>query len=676
LVITLGQAPGLGLLRCHTLALCPTPLYLDLAMTTPNQTRRTPPVAATSAPLTPERLSALRDLVPEAFGEAGIDWDKLKAALGETVDDRPDRYRFEWAGKRDAIALLQRPSTATLVPVAEESINFDTTRHVFIEGENLEVLKLLYKPYAGRVKMIYIDPPYNTGNDFIYRDDYSRPLQAYLEQTGQAAAAPADARGAAERASRTGRIHSDWLNMMYPRLFLARQLLREDGVIFVSCDDNEVHHLRPLMNELFGEENFVATIIWKKMDSPSRNDENRAFSNYHDYIIAFSRLRERAALRQMAKSQILDAYPIELPDGRPARLRQLRKNGKNARREDRPTMWYGLTAPDGTEVFPIDPDEKWEGRWVLSRETWEERTRAGMTKWVKRSYGWVPYYVEIGPSDPRVPWPTIWGDLDQNRQAVAKFTALMGSELRFDNPKPVNLVMRLLRVASTSDAICLDFFAGSGTTAEAVLRLNREDGGNRSFVLVQFPEPLPSKVVCNGGRVIRTVSESAVERIRRVVNEFKREGPQREIELSSDENPQEQDVGVGVFRLARSQLRPWEVNGESPPAYAEALSLQLDPLSPDAEAADVVHEVALKEAGMSLSARFAKVESITTNTVYRVTDPDDGRQFHICLDDRLHPDTPKALGLKGDADLLVCRDVALDDTLAANLALQCRLRTL
>jgi adenine-specific DNA-methyltransferase len=245
------------------------------------------PVHRETVNVAEEQLARLKELFPETFAEGQVDFEKLRATLGDLVDDRPERYTFTWAGKRDAIRLLQTPTRATLVPCREESVNFDETQHVFIEGDNLEVLKLLYKPYFGRVKMIYIDPPYNTGNDFIYPDNFADPLATYLQLTGQQ-----DAEGTllTSNPETSGRYHSAWLSMMYPRLFLARQLLREDGVIFVSIDDHEVHNLRLLMNEVFGEENFIATVIWQKVYSPKNTAKH--FSEDHDYALVYARSAE------------------------------------------------------------------------------------------------------------------------------------------------------------------------------------------------------------------------------------------------------------------------------------------------------------------------------------------------------------------------------------------------
>jgi adenine-specific DNA-methyltransferase len=456
-----------------------------MAPTTPPSARQTESVARVSADLPAERIAQLKSLFPDVFVEGKIDFDRLRAMLGEHVATGAERFTFSWAGRSDALAMLQTPSRATLVPVPDESVNFDTTRNLFVEGDNLEVLKLLYKAYHQKVKLIYIDPPYNTGQDFVYPDDFRDPLAAYLQMTGQT-----DAAGnlMTSNPETSGRYHSAWLSMMYPRLFLARQLLRDDGVIFVSIDDHEVHHLRMLMNEVFGEENFVATLIWQKMDSPSRNDEERAVSDYHDYIVVYARDKNSVGLAPKNKPEILEGYRMKLKNGQFARARQLRKNGKGARREDRPTMWFGLLAPDKTEVFPVAP-EGWEGRWVLSRETWEERERAGLTQWVKREYGWVPYYLEIAPDEPTVPWATILANVDQNRQAKAGFTEIMGSSVEFTNPKPVNLIKTFLRMGCGPEDICMDFFAGSCSAAQAVLELNREDGGSRRFVMVQLPEP-------------------------------------------------------------------------------------------------------------------------------------------------------------------------------------------
>ncbi len=456
-------------------------------------------------------------------------------------------------------------------------------------------------------------------------------------------------------------------------------------MIFVSIDDHEVHNLRMLMNEIFGEENFVATFIWQKMDSPSRNDSERATTDFHDYIVLYARNKKVAKLRQKAKPEILRAYPSRLEDERLARIRQLRKNGKGARRQDRPTMWYPIVDPNGKEIWPIAP-EGWEGRWVLSPETWKKREAAGLTKWVKRKGGWVPYYIEIAPAEPTVPWPTLWIDVDQNRQSKAKFTALMGSSIEFDNPKPCNLIMNMLRMGTEPDDLVLDFFAGSCSTADAVMQLNREDGGNRKFIVVQLPLPQPIPVRTEGGREIRTIADVGRERIRRVIKNLKKE---REGELDLEDRDLPEDLGCRVFRLAESNVRSWtDTEGKDAAALARQINLFNDPLVPGWKPKDLIWEVALKE-GYGLNTRIEAIQDTSRgksaksagplggkeNRLYRVADPDKSQSFIICLDGKVELNSLGRLNLKRE-DVFICRDCALDDQTASNLAVQCSLKTI
>jgi adenine-specific DNA-methyltransferase len=314
------------------------------------QNRKGEAVARASADFLAEQMTRLKELFPGAFTEGKIDFDKLRAALGDLVDDGPGRYTFTWAGKRDAIRLLQTPTRATLVPCREESVDFDTTQHLFIEGDNLEVLKLLYKPYFGRVKMIYIDPPYNTGHDFIYPDNYADPLATYLQLTGQQ-----DAEGnlLTSNPETSGRYHSAWLSMMYPRLFLARQLLREDGVIFVSIDDNEVHNLRLLMNEVFGEENFIAQLIWKSRQFPDARAVTHV-STDHEYIVVYSRrsdFRFRGVERDEAK--------FSNPDNDPRGPWMSRSLLGLATAEQRPNLHYDIVDPATDISYSPPPNTGW-----------------------------------------------------------------------------------------------------------------------------------------------------------------------------------------------------------------------------------------------------------------------------------------------------------------------------
>jgi adenine-specific DNA-methyltransferase len=464
------------------------------------------PVARTSEDPTPSRLAQLRALFPDAFADGTLDWDKLKAAVGDAGPTGAERFQFTWAGRSDAVACLQTPTRATLLPCEAESVDFAATKNLFVEGDNLEVLKLLYKPYHGRVKLIYIDPPYNTGQDFIYPDDFTDTLANYLALTRQA-----DDAGNLLRSNpdTSGRYHSDWLSMMYPRLFLARQLLRDDGVIFVSIDDHEVHHLRMLMNEVFGEENFVATIAWQKKDSPS--NDAKGFSTTHEYLMAFQRSEAfRRNLLPRTEEQLGNyKNPDNDPRGPWTRTTLYRK-------EVRKERIFTLVNPKGRTISP-PPGTSWR----VDQAGFEEYTKDDRIWWGSTGDGDLPFLKRFLTEVAEGTVPTSWWEYEfagSNRNATVELREIFQREIPFDTPKPVLLLRRLLQVATNPDSsdLVLDFFAGSGTTAQAVLELNRADGGNRRFILVQLPEP-------TGNKKFPTIAEIGKERIRRVIANLKKE---------------------------------------------------------------------------------------------------------------------------------------------------------
>jgi len=643
-----------------------------------------------------DRLAALRELMPEAATEGGIDWDKLRATLGEKPGDLPDRYRFEWAGKRDAIRLLQTPCAATLVPAREDSVDFDDTQHIFIEGENLEVLKLLYKSYADRVKLIYIDPPYNRAGDFIYCDDYRQSAAVYYAQTGQADGRVSDRRGEAEQANRTGRLHSAWLSMMYPRLFLARQLLRDDGVVFVSIDDTELHHLRLLMNEVFGEENFIATIAVQL--NPRGRHLDPYIARTHEYVVVYSRSPEGAALRGLPKDErMAGQYDKEDQRGRYREL-ELRNRNPAFNRRTRPGLYYPLYVCSASGTVSLERDrthteEVWprnssggESCWTWSPEK-TERDAGLLVARRAATGGWRVFrkdYLlredgERATTKPKALWTEKEINNDHGKKAVQ---ALFGFTA-FDFPKSPELIRRILRIGSEPGDLIVDFFAGSCTTAQAVFEENIRAAPGRRCLLVQMPEPLPADSELRD-RGYATIAEIGLERVRRCGESLTRN---RGEASRPGTRAHRGDVGVRVFRLADSHYRPWaapDAEGADAATYVEHMRSFEDPLRDGWEddrgmgitGAGVIYEVAIKEAGYGLNCRIEKVGACTKNTVYRVIDPDRGRHFHICLDPKLDPATPRVLNLSGDADLFVCRDIALDDTLAANLGLQCRLKTI
>jgi adenine-specific DNA-methyltransferase len=598
--------------------------------------------------ITDEQLEALRTLMPQAFTEGRIDPEKLLASLGNITDDRPERYSFSWAGKRDAIRLLQVPSRATLIPARDEALDFDTTQNLFIEGDNLEVLKLLYKPYFGRVKMIYIDPPYNTGNDFVYPDNFADPLNTYLKLTGQK-----DSEGnlLTSNPETGGRYHSAWLSMMYPRLFLARQLLAEDGLIFISIDDRELHNLRQIMNEIFGEENFIANISWEKRYT--RNNDAKLMASVIDYVVVYRKSEVLSRIREARseKSNSIYSNPDNDPRGSWTSVSYVSQRTKS----QRPNLSYKIQNPY-TNKFIEHPTNAWK----YSETQNALHAKENRLFWgADGSYQYPRLKRFLSELDPGSVLVNLWnyeetGTVDDGTKEV---DTLLGKDV-FDYPKPTSLIKRMMRIIQDEEAIILDFFAGSCTTAQAVLELNREDGGNRRFIMVQLPEP-------TSNQQFPTIAEIGKERIRRVAARMKKE---REGQLALDKP---EDLGFKVFRLALSNYIQWDGAQPDAAAYARQAEMFTDPLVEGWRPENVLYEVALKE-GYGLN---VLVEETAVKSVQRVTDPDKGQSFYITLAIKIALKNLRALELKKD-DLFICRDSALDDEAAANLALQCRLKAI
>lgn len=610
------------------------------------------PVTLTSADPNAERVAQLRKLFPDCFTEGKFDADKLKAALGEEgAAGGSERFTFSWAGRADALGVLQTPSRATLVPKPDQSVNWDATHNVFVEGDNLEVLKLLYKAYAGKVKLIYIDPPYNTGQDFVYPDDFADPLAVYLKLTGQAAA---DGTLLTSNPETSGRYHSAWLSMMYPRLFLARQLLRDDGVIFVSIDDHEVHHLRMLMNEVFGEENFVATCIWQKRYS---RENHGVIGDVHEYLVVYARNAE-------AFAEVRNLLPLD--DESRSHYKNPNNDPKGAWQSVsfsaqgyRPNQMYKITAPNGTEHSPP------EGRcWAYIEPEYLKLKAAGRI-WFGSDGNGVPrlirYLTEVEGLVPWTWWPH--DEVGHTDEAKKEIHGFFGKDEAFDTPKPVRLMQRVVQLGTKLDHsdLALDFFSGSGTLAQAILEQNHKDGGDRRFVLVQLPYP-------SDNTAFPTIAELGKERIRRVI--AKLQGDTGNLTRTTPE-----DLGFKVFALAESHFEQWSgVPDRDAGRYADTMDRFIDPLKANADATATVWELAIKE-GYGLNSTVVPAQ-VGTNTVYTVTDAEKepAQSFRACLDATLAADIAKQLALT-PTDLFMCRDSALDDTLAANLALQCRLKT-
>ncbi len=630
-----------------------------------------PKIAAHTPDLALERQSQLRELFPEAWSEGELDFSKLRQLLGDLADESAERYRFGWAGKRESLGLLQTPSRATLRPVPGESVDFDTTGNLFIEGDNLEALKLLYKPLFNRVKMIYIDPPYNTGNDFIYPDNFADPLKHYLIQTGQK-----DPNGDLQTSNpdMAGRVHSRWLSMLYPRLTLARSLLRDDGVIFVSIDDNEVHHLRLLMNEVFGEENFVANIAVVN-NLKGRNDRAH-IATAHEHLLMYSKGEFVSYGLQLTQKQLADYGEVN-EEGEAFQWRDLRKRGGADTKQARPTLYYPLYTnkedgriyleqkdEDDVTIMPMKSDGS-EGCWRWSKEKVTEnldRIRASRSS-IKDKWN-VSYQVRLVENGKtRVAKPkSVWIGSQFSSDSGTKALKELISDVSDLAPKPVGFIKTIVQQSTEEDDIILDFFAGSGTTGQAVLELNREDGGNRRFVLVQLPEK-------TGNAQFPTIADIGKERIRRVIGRMK-EG-NGTLDLSTREAPE--DLGFKVWKLGESHFRQFQrTEPGDTKAYLEQLELMNDALLPGYETRAVLYEVALRE-GYGLNCTLELVPGLEGVEVWRVSDADKGQHFYATLADSLDLESLRPLKLVPD-DLFICRGIALDDDTAANLALQCRLK--
>ncbi len=456
-----------------------------------------------------EKIEKLKELMPEVFTESNkLDVDKLKKTLGEFVNDENERYVLNWAGKNESFKVLQTQTTATLAPDKEESINFDTTENIFIEGENLEVLKVLQKSYHNKIKMIYIDPPYNTGNDsFIYPDKFEESKSDYLKRIGEK-----DEEGFLlkeglfrKNSKENGQYHSNWLSMIYPRLFLARNLLKDDGVIFVSIDDNEVHNLRMVMNEIFGEENFVGQLVWKRRASSALAEKSLSID--HEYVICYQKPNFKSF-----NGNPKNYLNYKNADNDPRGDWTLADLTVGMTKDQRPNQYYTLINPVTKKEYKPNPDRVWgyipETMKSLIEENRvffpEDITKRPMMKRFKENLK-----SEINPYSSWI------NDIGMNSEATRKIREIFENNF-FSYSKPLSLIKSLVKQIAVKDDFVLDFFAGSGTTAQAVLDLNKEDQRNRKFILVQMPEKTAedSEAYKAG---YKTIADICKERVRRVI---------------------------------------------------------------------------------------------------------------------------------------------------------------
>ena len=578
--------------------------------------------------ITRENVERLAELFPSVATEVAdaegnpqkaIDFDALRDLLGDVAEGQRERYQFTWPGKVEAKLEARKPCDKTLRPHPEKSVDWDTTQNVYIEGDNLDALKVMRETYAGKVKLIYIDPPYNTGHDFIYDDDFAQTREEYDAQSGEY-----DEEGGRLVANTegNGRFHSDWCSMMYPRLLLARDLLSSDGAIFVSIDDNEAVNLEKLCDEVFGHQNFVTRFIWRKVDSP--NDNHAAITPDHEYILMYVKSTSQATLSQRPAPELVDAYKGPDKDGRFWRDRLLRKNGKNSLRADRPTMFYPLKAPDGTEVWPIREDGR-EGRWAAGPSSVNELIAKGDLVWKKREGKWTPYTREYAADSPTKPWMTIWNDLPAMRQTKAGMRGLFGYSNVFDTPKPPELIERCMLLSGISNGdIVLDFFSGSASMAHAAMRLSVAQEISLRWILVQIPEEVIDGTDAGSLR-LSTICDIGEERIRRAGKKIAEEVDvsNRQLKLGEDPKPVP-DIGFRVFSIDSSNfLDTYSEPGEQ--TQVSLLSL-VDNLKEDRTSEDLLFQV-LPAFRIPYSAHVEKMD-VAGATCFNVNDG----QLVACFD--------------------------------------------
>lgn len=590
-------------------------------------TKVIPPMDSTSTNIVADNISKLKALFPEAFTEGKVDFDALKEVLGDYVDGRDERYSFTWNGKSKARMIAQTPSTGTLRPCKEESVDWDSTQNLFIEGDNLEVLKLLQKSYHKKVKMIYIDPPYNTGKDFVYKDNFKDNIKNYKEITGQV---DGEGRNLSNNPETSGRYHTDWLNMMYPRLRLAKNLLREDGFIFMSIDDNEVANLRKIGDEIFGEENFFADMIVIRAEGGGL--AKRVIKG-HDNLLVYAKSINKS--KGIFKPKDIRGKVVEV-EGREYWIEEdwLRKEfGK-----------YGTCLYE--EIEEIKGIEK--------KQEIDAGLRDGIYRLIKKNNGHIVGRLRALDED-GTKFYSILKHL--NRTGIESLEKL-GMATYFDFPKPVSLVKELVlgpTIFTKNDGdIILDFFSGSGTTAEAVMQINAEDGGDRKFIMVQLPEVLDKKNKAYEAG-FRTIAEISKERIRRAAAKIQAENPNYQ-----------GDLGFKVFKLDSTNIKPWELDFD---LTAQDLEDQISNIKTDRKEEDVLYEVLLKY-GLDLTLPITE-HSIAGHKVFDIG----MGALMVCLSDNISLEVAEGIAklkdeLNPEIMRVVFKDAGFADDVVKTNALQ------
>lgn len=598
----------------------------------------------------------LKAVFPQCFSEGKLDIDKLLSLCGEYIDNDFEKYKFEWKGKSECYKIAGKRSTGTLRPCVQESVDFENTNNLYIEGDNLEVLKLLQNAYYRKVKMIYIDPPYNTGNDFVYEDDFKDPIAKYKEVTSQTTKSNPET---------MGRFHTNWLNMMYPRLRLAANLLRDDGVIFISIDDNEVDNLKKLCNEVFGEENFVAQVIVQT--NPRGRTFDRFIAKTHEYILVYTKNIDIDCLHEIPKDEkAISEYSKEDEHGK-YRLLELRNRNPVFNRSNRPLMFYPLyadpkkldvsltkTERHTVEVYPRNSQGE-DGCWTWGLEKATNFTNllvanlASTGKWsvFRKDYleGTSLYTKSKG----------LWLEKEMNHENGKEMMGSLFGKTPFDFPKSVDYIKKCLQLGTfgSEPQIILDFFSGSATTAHAVMQLNAEDGGNRQFIMVQLPELTDEKSEAYKAGY-KNICEIGKERIRRAGAKIKAEHP-------------EVDMGFKVFKLDTSNLVKWDdtpILDNNTQDLFTRMNNMVESIKTDRTELDVVYEVMLK-LGIPVTYKIFETQ-VNGRKVYSIGE--DGLVL-VCLDKSNGGITPEDITAMCDlapAKIIAAENAFKDDVALSN----------
>jgi adenine-specific DNA-methyltransferase len=620
-----------------------------------------------SPDITQENIAKLAELFPncvtEAQDESGnlkpaIDFDQLRQELSDHVVDGPrERYRLDWPGKREALLAANAPIAKTLRPCREESVDFDTTKNLFIEGDNLDVLRLLQETYLNKVKLIYIDPPYNTGNDFIYDDDFAETSDDYLHRSNQV---DIESNRLIANTESNGRFHSDWVSMMYSRLKLSRNLLKEDGVIFISIDQRESANLRMACNEVFGEHNFLGEIC--VVSNLKGRSDDKFFATAHNYLLAYTKAAFVSYGVEMPK-EYLNEYPEIDSKGARFRLQGLRKRGTGARRKDRPNMFYeffvdpksgrvsvDLESESAVRVVPKLSDGE-DGRWRWGKDTARERLDELVGRQVGSDGRWDIFQIDYAESQgelKRIKPKTVWmGPEFSNESGTLEVKNLLGKGI-FDTPKPVSLVSYIIQ-QSVRDGIVLDFFAGSCSTAHATFALNAEDGGKRRFIMVQLPEPCTDRIEAMKSG-FKTIADIGKERIRRAGIKIKDEAGLQ---------GQNVDIGFRVLKVDTSNMK--DVYYKPDAVKKEDLFDHIENIKEDRTLEDLLFQVLL-DWGVDLSLPIAK-GNIDGKTVFFV----DGNALAACFDTGVTEELVKKIAARKPLRV-VFRDAAFsEDSVKINI---------